>query len=199
MHALRDIERDVGSQSQVLQDRLFLHDGHPSLEVGWRDVGDQSGLESVTQSLFELWDFARHLVRGEHDLMAVAVQGVEGVEKLFLGTFAARQELHVVKYKCIDAPEFVAKLIHLVPAQRADELVHENLGRHEQNLARALAGIVDMMPGRVDQVGYCLTHSTTNRYLERVVTGATRERQRGSISVLICRQEDDLSELVAEF
>src|SRR5215469_5922217 len=116
------------------------------------------------------------------------------MEKLFLGTFAAGQKLHVVEYQCIDAPEFVAELIHLVAAQGADELVHEDLGRHEQDLARPIAGAVDMMPDRVDQVGLAQPHSAINKKRVVFFTWLIRDRQRCRMSELIGGPDHKLGE-----
>ncbi len=94
---LRDKQRDIRRQMKVFQGGLLLHDRDPRLEVWRSDVGDQAGLETIPQAFFESGDIARHFVRGQNYLMTVRVQGIEGMEELLLGPFAAGQELNVVE------------------------------------------------------------------------------------------------------
>ena len=41
-NVLRDVQRDLGRQPQVFERRLLLHDRDAGLEVGRRDIRDQS-------------------------------------------------------------------------------------------------------------------------------------------------------------
>src|SRR5713226_3710666 len=136
---LRDVKRDLGRQWEVFECRLLLHDGYAGLEVRRCDIGDQTGLEAVAQPLFESCNIARNFIRSQHDLMTLGVERVESMKEFLLGALAARQELDVVKNQGVDAAELFLELAHPVTPERADELVHENLGRHEQNFACARA------------------------------------------------------------
>ena len=68
--------------------------------------------------------------------MALGVQRVEGMEKLLLGPLATGQKLDVVEDQHVDAAKLLLELAHPVAPQRGDQLVHEDLGRQEQHLAR---------------------------------------------------------------
>src|SRR5216683_520043 len=136
---LRDVKRDLGQQLHIFECRLLLQNGYAGFEVRRCDIGDQTGLEAIAQPLFESRNIAWKLIRSQHDLMAVRVQRVESMKEFLLGALAAGQELDVVKYHCVDAAELVLELAHPVASQRADELVHENLGRHEQYFTCARA------------------------------------------------------------
>src|SRR5713101_3607110 len=96
-------------------------------------------IEASAQPLFESRNIARNLIRSQHDLMTLGVERVEGMKEFLLGALAAGQELDVVKNQGVDAAELFLELAHPVASQRADELVHENLGRHEQYFACARA------------------------------------------------------------
>src|SRR5690242_4859361 len=136
---LRDVKRDLGRQMEVFECRLLLHDRDAGLEVRRCDIGDETRLEAIAQALFKSRNIARNLIRSQHDLVALRVERVESMKELLLGALAAGQELDVVKNQGVDAAEFFLELAHPVASQRADELVHENLGRHEQYLACARA------------------------------------------------------------
>ena len=129
--------------------------------------------------------------------MALGVQRVEGMEELFLGALAAGQELHVVEDQRIDAAELFAKLAHLVAPERTDQLVHENLGRHEQNFPRPIAAGPDVMPDRGHQMR--LAEADTAVDEERVVLFARLigDRLRRGMRELIARADHELRESVA--
>src|SRR6266849_30318 len=136
---LRDVKCDLGRQWEIFECRLLLHDGYAGFEVGRRDIGDQARLEAVAQPLFESRNIARNFIRSQHDLMTLGVERVESMKEFLLGALAAGQELDVVKNQGIDAAELFLELAHPIASQRADQLVHENLGRHEQYFACARA------------------------------------------------------------
>ena len=68
----------------------------PGGEVRRLDRDRQPPLEAVAKPLGEGRELARHAVRGEHDLAAALVEGVEGVEELLFGVLLALEELDVV-------------------------------------------------------------------------------------------------------
>jgi hypothetical protein len=104
------------------------------------DVGDQSPLEARAQAFLEVGDLLGVLVGGEHDLLVVVVQGIEGVEELVLGAVLAGDELDVVHQQHVEVlAEPPAELLHLVGAQRRDELVHELLGGDVADARQRLA------------------------------------------------------------
>src|SRR5258706_427831 len=79
-------------------------------QSGRRDTLNQSRFQAVAQPLLQARNFARDLVRGEHDLMPLGVQRVEGMEKFFLGALAPRQELDIVEDQRVHAAKFLPEL-----------------------------------------------------------------------------------------
>ena len=126
---LGDEQADLVGELDVLELRLLAHDGHPRLELGRLDVGDEAPLEARHEPLLHLVELLGVLVAGDDDLLARLVQGVERVEELFLRLGLARQEVDVVDQQHV-APVAVARaeLVHPLVLQRLDELVHEPLG-----------------------------------------------------------------------
>ena len=83
---------------------LGPQNGQTGLEVGRVDVGDQAGQEAAPQPVFQRLDGLGRPVRGEHDLLAVAMQVVVGVEELLLETLFVLHELDVVDQQDIALP-----------------------------------------------------------------------------------------------
>src|ERR1700674_5146862 len=99
--------------------------------------------------------------------MAVVMERVEGMEELLLGAFAAGQKLHVIEDERVDAAELFLELAHLVAPERTDELVHENLRRHEQDLASLITGGPQMMADRRRQMRLAETDTAIDK--ERII------------------------------
>ena len=88
--------------------RVLLHalaeDRAARGEVGRLDVGHEAGLEALAQAILERVEIAREAVGRQHELGAGALERVEGVEELLLGTRLALEELDVVDEQDADAP-----------------------------------------------------------------------------------------------
>ncbi len=67
-------ESKVVGHCDVVDLRLFLHDGDLGLNVGGLDVGDQPPFEPGAEPLLQSWDVLRELVRGDHDVFVGFVQ-----------------------------------------------------------------------------------------------------------------------------
>ena len=96
LHVGAQVQRHVVGQDQVLALGLALEDGHPGLEVGLADLGDEAPGEAAAQAILQAGQLAGQLVAGEDDLLVRVVKGVEGVEELVLRAVLVRQELDVV-------------------------------------------------------------------------------------------------------
>src|SRR6266849_10953642 len=194
---LRDVKRDLGQQLHIFECRLLLQNGYAGFEVRRCDIGDQTRLEAIAQPLFESRNIARNLIRSQHDLMTLGVERVEGMKEFLLGALAAGQELDVVKNQGVDAAELFLELAHPVAPERADQLVHENLGRHGEYFARPRLAGPQVMPDGRCQVH--LSESDTTIDEERVVffAGLIGDRQRRRVRELITRPDDEFSEGVA--
>ncbi len=64
-NALGDILSDLRGQGEAVICGLLLQDGHPSFEVGRRNVGSETGFETITQAVLKPGDVTRNLVRGQ--------------------------------------------------------------------------------------------------------------------------------------
>ena len=115
--------------------RLRLQDAHPELGGGSVDVGHQPPAEPRTKPLLHAFQIGRRLVRRHHDLPVVADQIVESMEEFFLGVFLAVDELDIVDHQHVDRPELLLERHRVLETQRADELVHELLGRQVHHAA----------------------------------------------------------------
>src|SRR3989442_13165603 len=79
------------------------------------------------------------------------MDGIEGVEELFLCAFFAREELDVVDQEHVDAAIPLAELLALLAADRVDELVRELLARRVRDALLRVSGDHGVSD-RVDQM-----------------------------------------------
>jgi hypothetical protein len=95
---------------------------------------------------------SRSSVGGQHDLLVGVVEGVEGVEELFLGLGLALEELDVVDEQDVDVAVAPLEAVLAVVADRVDELVGELLAGDVAHL-RVGVEAADVVADRVQQVG----------------------------------------------
>lgn len=119
--------------------------------------------------MFEGGNLLRRAVGGHDDLFVVLVQGVEGVEELFLGAFFTREELDVVYKEEVDVAIHVLELLATVGLYGVDELVGEGLAGNVDDLGFWVLGHHFVADG-LDDVGFAETY--TAKYEERIVFGA---------------------------
>ena len=153
------------------------------------DVGDQSPLEAAAQAVFDLGQLLGRTVAGDDDLPHRLVQGVEGVEELFLRALLADQELDVIHQQHVHVAVLVAEAGHLVVPQRVDHLVGEFLAGHVADGHLRLA-LLDLMSDGLHQVG--LAHADAAVQEERVVGlgRPLRHRARRRMRKLVARADD---------
>src|SRR5271154_6598340 len=89
------------------------------------------------------------------------------MEELLLGALATGQELDVVEDERVDAAELLLELAHLVAPEGTDQLVHENLGRHEQDPALLITRSPQMMADGGCQMGLAETDTAVDE--ERII------------------------------
>ena len=63
---------------------LLLQDAEAQFVIGGVQVDDQPALQARLDAVFQILDLARRAVGGNHDLLVLIDQGVEGVEEFFL-------------------------------------------------------------------------------------------------------------------
>ena len=94
-------------------------------QIGRLNVGDESPFKPAAQPIFQRDQGFRRTIAGHHDLLAVAVQRVEGVEEFFLRRFLAGDELNVVDQQHVDRAILVAEGRGVLGANGVDEFVGE--------------------------------------------------------------------------
>ncbi len=112
------------------------------------------------------------------------MQGVEGVEELFLGALFLGKELNVVDQQHVHIAELVAEAGHLVVAQRVDHLVGELLAGYVADGGLGLLPL-DFVADGLHQVGLPHSHATIKE--ERVVglRGTLGDRLAGGVGKLV--------------
>src|SRR6266699_790112 len=112
------------------------------LQVRWLDVGNQSPLETGTQSLFQTDNRLGRAITTDHDLLAHLVQTIEGVEELFLCRFFACDELDIVHQQDIYRAVFGAKFLGRAIADSINNFIGELLRRDVEHCQPGLYALV---------------------------------------------------------
>ena len=166
LQMIGDVFRHVIGQVQVQQFRLALDDGHAGLEIRRLDVGGQAPLKPGAQTLFQTLDLLGGTVRRDDDLPAVVVQGVESMEKFFLGTFLARQELDIVDEQHVRLTVLLPELFRGGRLDRRDDLVGEHFTVHIDDVEIRMV-LFDFHLDGVEQVRFAQTRRSVNE--QRVI------------------------------
>ena len=96
LHLVRDEREHVLRHQPRVGTNFGLQDGDPRFKVGRLNIGDQAPRKAGTQPVLQGGDLFRWPVGRDHDLAVELVQGIEGMEKFFLGPIFAGQELDIV-------------------------------------------------------------------------------------------------------
>ena len=92
------------------------------------DVSRQAPAQPRANTLLNTVKIRRRAIGGDNDLPIVVNQCVEGMEKLFLSGFLARDKLDVVNHQHIEGAELLLEGHGVFIAKRPNELVHELIG-----------------------------------------------------------------------
>ncbi len=106
---------------------LFHQDRDAGFQLRRLDGDRQAPAEAGFKALFKAFDFFRVAVTGKNDLLATFKQGVEGVEKLFLGPLFASEELNVIDQQRIHRTVEAFELVDRVQLQGLDHVGDESL------------------------------------------------------------------------
>src|SRR2546421_427663 len=123
-------------------------------------------------------------------------QRVEGMEKFFLRTFLAAEELDVVDAKQIGLAITFAKFDEIIVLNRVDELFYEELAR-KINHFRFLLFRNHVLADRLHQVLFAKTDAAVNE--KRVVSARRRLRdgKRGGVRDFVVRSDNERFESIA--
>ncbi|MNP08131.1 hypothetical protein D3C76_1001880 [compost metagenome] len=133
-NALGNEERCIVRQFDLGLIGLFHQDRDTGFQFRRFNSHRKAPAEARLQAFFKAFDFFRVAVTGENDLLATFKQGVEGVEKLFLGTLLAGEELDVIDQQRIHRTVEALELVDRVQLQSLDHVGHEALGMQVHDL-----------------------------------------------------------------
>ena len=175
---------------------FLVDDVEAQLEIGRVDVGDQAPGEAREDARLDPVQVLRRAVRADREPPAGRDDLVHRVEEFFLGRFLAGDELDVVDHQQVGGAQLLLELDRLVGAQRGDELDHELLGRHVDDL-RARLQAMKFVADRVQQMGLAAAGAAMEE--ERVEGDLVGARQRlgGVERDLIGLADDEILEPVA--
>ena len=128
------------------------------------------GQEAAAQPVLEGLDGLGWAVRGEDDLLGGPLEVVVGVEELLLEPLLALHELDVVDQQDVTVAVPALEGQRGRGAQRVDEVVHEGLGGHVENLATGVV-LRHVVPDGVEEVGLAQARVTVD---EQGVVGPAR-------------------------
>ena len=164
--ALGDVLDDIDRQRSPQLFGLLADDGGAHLVIRQLHIGDQAALKPGTEAIDQSTDLLGRLVAGKHNLLAGLMEGIEGMEELFLGTVLVSDELDVIDHQEIDAPVAIAEVFHPLCPERVDQVIGERFGRDvEDDQARVLRE--GLVTDRMEQVGFAETDPAPD--VERVV------------------------------
>jgi len=113
------------------------------------------------------------------------------VEKLFLGSFLAGDELDVVEDQDVDVPEFSLEFVHLVSSQGGDELIHERFGTQVDDFqARALSHRV--VADRIDEVSLTETDAAVDEKRVVMIARLVCHSDAGGMSKLVAGADNEI-------
>ena len=187
-HLVGDKGQDLVGHGNAALLRLRLQNRRPRLDVRHLDVGHQAPFKAGLQPLLQGDHRLRRPVAGKHQLLAAAVQIVEGVEHLFLGAFLAGNELDIVDQQHVRRAILFAELGHVLRADRLDELVGEGLGGDITDGAPLLQAVV---PDGMQEVGLAQANAAVNKERIIMAAGVLRDGDGGRVSQAIAGTDDE--------
>src|SRR5690606_31212428 len=95
-YALGNEKRHLLRQHRILPGGLAHQNGNGGFEFRRIDGDRQSPTEARLQPFLKARDFLRVAIAGQHDLPLPLEEGIESMEKLFLGSFLSSKELDVI-------------------------------------------------------------------------------------------------------
>ncbi len=140
--------------------------GEACSQVRRFDRHREAPFETVAEPVGEGRDLAWRAVSGKNDLAACVMQGIEGVEELFLGVGLAGDELDVIDQQYVEIAVAPFELVGSLVAEGGDEFGGEGLGVRIEDVQ--LGNVKSLLVGdRTEQVGLAEAGRTVQE--ERVV------------------------------
>ena len=118
---MHGVMSDVGTLSYAQSGAFGINDYG---QVVGTYVTSGGSPQAFLYAVYLLWE----AVAGDDDLFMHLMEGVEGVEELFLGSLLTTPKLYIVYKKQVYTSELLPEFIHLMAAYVVYELVHKPLG-----------------------------------------------------------------------
>ena len=187
----------ISSRSLICKRARFLaQNRHARFDVRRLQLGGQAPFEARNEPMLEVGDFRRRPIAREHDLFMPVEESVEGVEKFFLRTFFAAEELDVVDQKQIGLAITFPEFDQVVVLDRVDELVDEQLAREIHHFG-VLLFRPDVLADRLHQMRLAQSDAAVN---EKRVVGLRRrlrDGETGGVRDLVVRPDHERFKSVA--
>ncbi len=144
---------DLGGELDSEGVFLFAKDGEARFDIRRLQVGGQSPFEARHEPLFEILNLVGGAIAGHDDLFAGFVEGIEGMEELFMDAFFAGEELNVVDEQDIGLAVSATEFGELVILDGVDVVVGEAFGGDVGD-AGSFSLADDLEADGVEQVGF---------------------------------------------
>ena len=147
---------------------LVFQNGQTELVVRLVDIHDQTLLKAGADPILQGDHFLWRTVGGQNDLLMIAVQRVEGMEKFLLGGFLTSDELDIVDEENIRLAVFFTESGVLPTGDGFDQLIGEILAV-DINSVQIGGALKELVGDGVHQMGLTQTGGTVQK--QRIVRG----------------------------
>ena len=175
---------------------LGLQDAQAQFIGRGMQVHDQPAGQARLDAFLKALDLGRGAVGGNHDLLALVDQGVEGVEEFLLRAVLAGNELHVVHHQHVHVTEHAFEIHDGTFAQGLHEAVHELFRRQIQHLRGRMIDLIVMGDG-VHQVRLAQAHAAIQEQGVEAHRPALGHAARGGMGQFVGFADDEIAECVS--
>ena len=147
---------------------LIFQNGQTELVVRLVDIHDQTLLKAGADPILQSDHFLGRTVGGKDDLLMIAVQSVEGMEKFLLGGFLTGDELDIVDEENIRLAVFFTESGVLPTGDGFDQLIGEILAVDVDGV-QTRGALKELVGDGVHQMGLTQTGGTVQK--QRIVRG----------------------------
>ncbi|MNH05901.1 hypothetical protein D3C79_652520 [compost metagenome] len=170
---------------------------HQDRDTGFQfrrlDRDGQAPAEARFQTLFQPFNLFRITVTGQDYLLTAFEQGVEGVEKLFLGTLFTGEELNVIDEQRIHRTVEALELVDGIELQRLDHVRDETLGMQVDHLGIRIL-LEQVVTHSMHQVCFTQTYAAIKEQRVVAMLGIVGDLPGGCASQLVGLTFDEVLE-----
>ena len=155
------------------------------------DLDHHAGDKTVHQRFGEIADQLGMSVGGHDDLLSRRIDGIEGVQKLFLRGLFVGQEVDVIDQQHIDASKAMPKRIAIVALDGIDEVIGKLLAG-DVNAIELRVLLLDAIIDRLQQVRFAEPAPAVNEQRVVLGRGALDDADCASMGEPIARADDEI-------